>query len=150
MFSECKIFSIENILHKGKHFLLFDYVVEITLENYFLCLVLVVKNLFSENGNINQLPATTAKDKHNPPPPTQNLDREEGKNRHHCSIAITTHRLVHHHHTKYTTTHIKPTKTLPPTPNTTTTKSKIKENKNQWMKAYRWRRNGWQKGRERS
>ena len=110
MFSECKIFSIENILHKVKHFLLFDYVVEITLENYFLCLVLVVKNLFSENGNINQLPATTAKDKHNPPPPTQNLDREEGKNRHHRSIAITTHRSVHHHPYKThqnTTTHTK-------------------------------------------
>ena len=128
--------SVENILCKGKHFLLYDCVVEITLENYFLCLVLVVKNLFSENGNTNQLPTTTTRDKHNTPPPTQNPDREEGKNCHHCSIAITT----------TTTTQNTP----PPTPNTTTTKSKIKENKNQWMKADRWGRNGWQKGRERS
>ena len=44
----CKIFSIENILHKGKHFLLFDYVKKITPENYFLRLVLDLKNLFSD------------------------------------------------------------------------------------------------------
>ena len=35
IFSKSKIFSVENILRKGKHFLLFDCVVEITLENYF-------------------------------------------------------------------------------------------------------------------
>ena len=41
---ECKI---ENILCKGKHFLLFDCVVEITPDNYFLCFFLDVKNLYS-------------------------------------------------------------------------------------------------------
>ena len=43
MFFEYKIFSGENILHKGKHFLLFNYVVEIMPKNYFLCLALHVK-----------------------------------------------------------------------------------------------------------
>ena len=54
MFSECKIFLVENILRKGKHFLLFDCVVEITPENYFLCLLLDVKNLFSKNVSPSQ------------------------------------------------------------------------------------------------
>ena len=47
MFFEYKIFSVENILCKGKHFLLFDCVVEITPDNYFLCFFLDVKNLYS-------------------------------------------------------------------------------------------------------
>ena len=70
---------------KGKHVRLFDYVVKIMPENYFLCLVLHVKNPFSENET--QVspqptlgPATaTTKEKHNSPPTTQNPDREEEK-----------------------------------------------------------------------
>ena len=107
MFSECKIFLVENILRKGKNFLLFDNVVEIIPENYFLCLLLDVKNLFSKNVSPSQPPTSTTKKKHNPPPPIQNPDWEEGKNRHHFFVAIIT-------HTKSTTTHTKPTKTPPP------------------------------------
>ena len=74
-----------------KHFLLFDYVMEITLENYFPCLVLDVKNLFSENLSPSQPPPPRTSTTHHhphkiqigkrkktatttplPPPPTQN------------------------------------------------------------------------------
>ena len=41
------MFSVENIFCKGKRFLLFDCVVEITSDNYFLYLFLDVKNLYS-------------------------------------------------------------------------------------------------------
>ena len=47
MFFEYKIFSVENILRKEKYFLLFDCVVEITLDNYFLYFFFDVKNLYS-------------------------------------------------------------------------------------------------------
>ena len=46
MFSSYKIFLSENFLCKRKYFLLFDCIVEIMQENYFLCLILHVKNLF--------------------------------------------------------------------------------------------------------
>ena len=97
-----------------------------------LCLVLDLKNLFSENLRPSQPLATTTKDKHNPLAPTQNLDREEEK------TATTT-------HTKLITTHTKLTKTPSPTTyknyqyttthtTTTTTKSEIKQNENQTQK----------------
>ena len=130
MFSKSKIFSVENILCKGKHFLLFDCVVEITPENYFLCLVLDVKNLFLENVSPSQASATTIKDKHNQSPSTQNPNWEEGKNHHHCSATTTTKNPPpstqnppkhHHPYQTKTTTHTT----------TTTTKSKIKQNENQ-------------------
>ena len=116
MFSECTIFSSENILRKGKHFLLFDCVVEIMPKNYFLCLVLHVKNLFLEKVNISQPPATTDKDKQNPPPTIQNPDQEKEKNCHHCFVATKFH--------QNTTTH-----TI-----ATTTKSEIKEKEDQPQK----------------
>ena len=120
----CKIFLVENILHKRKYFLLFNCFVKITPKHYFLCLVWEVKNLLSKNGSTSQLLATTTKDKHGSPPPTQNPNWEEGKNRRHCFVVITIHRSVHHHPHKThqnSTTHTT----------TTTTKLEIKENKNQ-------------------
>ena len=104
MFFEYKIFSVENILRKGKHFLLFDCVVEITPDNYFLYFFLGCKKSLFSGKCKPKLATTTTKDKHNPPPPTQNPNRFEGKNCHHCSIAITTHK-------KSTTIHTKPTTT---------------------------------------
>ena len=74
-----KMFSGENIFCKEKNFLLFNSIVEITLENYFMCFVLHVKKLFLENVSTSQPPATTTIDKHNPPPTTQNPDWEEEK-----------------------------------------------------------------------
>ena len=129
MFSKSKIFSVENILCKGKHFLLFDCVVEITPENYFLCLVLDVKNLFLENVSPSQASATTIKDKHNQSPSTQNPNREEGKT---ATIApLPPPQKIHHHPYKI---HHHPYKTHQNTTThttTTTTKSKIKQNENQ-------------------
>ena len=46
IFSKYKILLGENFLCKGKYFLLLDCIVEIMQENYFLCLILHVKNLF--------------------------------------------------------------------------------------------------------
>ena len=120
-FSECKIFSVENILCKRKHFLLFDYVMEITPENYFLCLLLDVKKYIFKKCK--HKPATTTKEKDNPPPPTQNPNREKGKSRHHFSVAITTHK-------KSTITHTKPTNTPPPTPHKTHQKHHHPHNNN--------------------
>ena len=111
MFSECKIFSVENILCKRKHFLLFDYVMEITPENYFLCLLLDVKKYIFKKCK-HKPATTTTTEKDNPPPPTQNPNQEKGKSRHHFSVAITTHK-------KSTITHTKPTNTPPPTPHKT-------------------------------
>ena len=90
-----------------------------------LCLVLDLKNLFSENLSPSQPLATTTKDKHNPLAPTQNLDREEEK------TATTTHTKLTktpspttYKNYQYTTTHTT----------TTTTKSEIKQNENQTQK----------------
>ena len=119
MFFEYKIFSVENILRKGKYFLLFDCVVEITPDNYFLCFFLDVKKSLFFGKCKPKLATITTKDKHNPPPPSQNPNREEGKNCHHCSIAITTHKKSTTIHTKPTTTQHKnhqKFKTSPPTP----------------------------------
>ena len=107
---------------KGNHVRLFDVVVKIMPENYFLCLALHVKNLFSEKET--QVspkptlgPATaTTKEKHNPPPTTQNLDQEEEKNCPHCSVTT----KIHQNTTTQTTT--------------ITTKSKIKEKEYQTQK----------------
>ena len=107
---------------KGKHVRLFNCVVKITPENYLLCLVLHVKNLFSKKETQVSLwpalgPATaTTKEKHNPPPTTQNPDREEEKNRSHCSVTT----KIHQNTTTQTTT--------------ITTKSKIKEKEYQTHK----------------
>ena len=93
---------------------MFDCVVKIMMENYFLRLVLNVKNLFSEKGNTSQPPTTaTTKEKHNPPPTTQNPNREEEKK----SLSL----LRYHQNT---TTHTT----------TITTKSKIKEKEYQTQK----------------
>ena len=75
--AQWKMFSGKNILRKEKHFLLFDSIVEITLENYFMCLVLHVKNLFLENVSTSQppLPSTT----HHQPPKTQIGKRKKKK-----------------------------------------------------------------------
>ena len=112
------MFSGKNILRKEKHFLLFDSIVEITLENYFMCLVLHVKNLFLENVSTSQppLPSTT----HHQPPKTQIGKRKKKKTHHHCSIAT----KIHQNTTTHTTT--------------TTTKSKIKEKENQTEKSGRF------------
>ena len=112
------MFSGKNILRKEKHFLLFDSIVEITLENYFMCLVLHRKKPISRKCK--HKPATTTK--HNPPPTTQNPDWEEKKKKthHHCSIAT----KIHQNTTTRTTT--------------TTTKSKIKEKENQTEKSGRF------------
>ena len=39
LFSECKIFSNENIFGKGKYFQVFNCIMKIVLENVFRCLV---------------------------------------------------------------------------------------------------------------
>ena len=85
--------------------MLFDCVVEITPENYFLCLDFDVKKSIFRKCKP-KLATTTTKDKHSPSPPTQNLDQEEGKNCHHYYVATTTHK-------KSTITHPKSTKTPP-------------------------------------
>ena len=78
------MFSGKNILRKEKHFLLFDSIVEITLENYFMCLVLHRKKPISRKCK--HKPATTTK--HNPPPTTQNPDWEEKKKKKPTTIAL--------------------------------------------------------------
>ena len=118
-FPENKYFLEMLFYVKGKHVRLFDCIVKIMPENYFLCLVLHVKNLFSEKETqVNPLPAlgpatATTKEKHNPPPTTQNPDREEEKNRPHCSVTT----KIHQNTTTHTTT--------------ITTKSEIKEKESQ-------------------
>ena len=91
MFSECKIFFGENILRKGKYFLSFDCIVEIIPKNYFLCLVLHVKNLFLEKVNTSHWP---------PPPNTQNPDRKEEKNYTTTPLPPKHHHSHHHHNNK--------------------------------------------------
>ena len=91
MFSECKIFFGENILRKGKYFLSFDCIVEIIPENYLLCLVLHVKNLFLEKVNTSHPP---------PPPNTQNPDWEEEKNYTTTPLPPKHHHSHHHHNNK--------------------------------------------------
>ena len=103
MFSKWKIFSVENILRNGKHFLLFDCVVKITSENYFSHLVLDVKNLFSKNVNPSQPPPPWTSTTHLHPHNIQIGKRE--KNCYHYSVAITTHWKPTTIHTKPTTTH---------------------------------------------
>ena len=82
---------------------------KIMLENYSLCLVLHVKNLFSEKGNTSQPLATTCpaiattKEKHNPPPTTQNPNQEEEKNHPHCSVTTKIHQNTITHTTTITT-----------------------------------------------
>ena len=135
MFSECKIFSVENILRNGKHFLLVDCVVKITSENYFSHLVLDVKNLFSKNVNPSQPPPPWTSTTHLHPHNIQIGKREK--------TATTT--LLPSPPTENpppsTQNPPPPTKTPPPMPHknhqnttthttTTTTKSEIKENEN--------------------
>ena len=43
LFSECKIFSSENIFRKGKYFLVSSCILKIVLENIFKCLVIFWK-----------------------------------------------------------------------------------------------------------
>ena len=76
-FTSVKYFSGENILRKGKHFLLFDCVVEITQENYFLCLVSHVKNLFLENVNTSQPPLLRTSTTHHQPLKIQTRKRKK-------------------------------------------------------------------------
>ena len=112
MFSKCKIFSIENILRNGKHFLLFDCVVKIIPKNYFLHLVLDVKNLFSENVNPSQPPPPRTSTAHHH---SHNIQIGKGKKlppllccHHHP------HKTHHHPHKIHHPHHTKTTKTPPP------------------------------------
>ena len=88
------MFSGKNILRKEKHFLLFDSIVEITLENYFMCLVLHRKKPISRKCK--HKPATTTK--HNPPPTTQNPDWEEKKKKNPPPLLYCHQNPSKHHH----------------------------------------------------
>ena len=108
MFSKSKIFSDENILRKGKHFLLFDCVVEITPENFFLCLILdVKKSIFRKRK---PKPSIGHHDQGQTQPITIHTKSKSGRGKKPPPL------LRYHHHKKSTTIHKKPTKTPPPIP----------------------------------